>query len=136
MLGMRIFLMFVCTVLLLFALVTLGYSEWYDVFACPVKCAQQDLIGNYGGTQGAWSTAMIVLLLLSQPSVVLTLTNWGVRFSRDVRFKYMQRVDDLLRPNSPPNALISQLYSSYTYLVTHVWWLFSSIIFGAMTTIV
>ena len=48
----------------------------------------------------------------------------------------MQRVDDLLRPNSPPNALSSQLYSSYKYLVTHVWWLFSSIIFGTMTTIV
>ncbi|KAK5745275.1 hypothetical protein LTR17_001436 [Elasticomyces elasticus] len=123
----RMILMTVCAILLLFCLVVEGYRSWYDVFACPANCARKDLLGKYGGIPGFWSTFSIILLLIHHPMALMYLTNTGVRFARDVRFKHMKRLDAKLKPNTPPDALRSRLYAAIAQAAKYLWWCYVSI---------
>ena len=126
--GLRIILMCVCTALLIFTLVINGYESWYDVFQCPVDCVRKDLKGKYGGEPGKWSMVMIIFCLTNDPRDMMILTNTGVRFSRNVRFKYMQWLDDRLKPNAAPEAILSRTYSMLKKLLTYGWWWYQSIL--------
>lgn len=130
--GVRTVLMSVCCVLLIFCLVIAGYRPWYDVFTCPVQCAQKDLIGNYGGKPGTWSTVMVMTLLMSQPVAIMNLTNTGVKFFRDVRFQHMEKLDNKLRPNSPADSKRARLYAAVVTAVKYVWWCYNSIMFDTL----
>ncbi|KAK3643344.1 hypothetical protein LTR56_010300 [Elasticomyces elasticus] len=123
----RMILMTICAILILFCLVIEGYRSWYDVFACPANCARKDLLGNYGGIPGFWSAFSIILLLIHHPLALMTLTNTGVRFAREVRFKHMKRLDAKLRPNTPPDALSSKMYVVIAKVAKYLWWCYVSI---------
>lgn len=108
--SLRTILMTITSRLLIFCLVLEGYQYWYSVFSCPMNCARQDLLGNYGGAPPAWSASNVVLLLMGHPSSVMSLSNTGVRFQRDIRFKYMARLDERLTPDAPSMSISARLY--------------------------
>ncbi|KAF1955306.1 hypothetical protein CC80DRAFT_536280 [Byssothecium circinans] len=133
--GLRMVLMSICAVLLIFCLVLQGYRSWYDVLACPADCARKDLIGNYGGSSGATSTAMIILLLVSHPFDIMDLTNTGVKILRDVRFQHMKKLDGKLRLNAPPDSKPAKSYAALRKVATYGWWWVRSIMFATLLNI-
>lgn len=131
--GVRIVLMSVCLVLLNFTLVISGHRWWYDNFSCPVGCVQKEIRTQYGGNPGRWSTAMIIMSFIANPIEIIILTNRGVRTIRHIRFKHMRKLDEKLKPNSSPDAMLARCYSILKGVATYSWWFYRSIIFNFLT---
>ena len=134
--GLRLLLMGFCGILMIFCLVIQGYEYWWDVFGCPVDCVRRDLGGRYGGISGAWSTAMIVMLLITLPAAMMNLTNRGVDFSKDLRFTYMRRLHDALKPNAQSRPTSAKLYDGLVAIPRCSWWWFNSILVSTLLNII
>lgn len=130
--GLRLVLMAVSGILLVFCLVIQGHRNWYDNYGCPVDCVRKDLKGNYGGDPGFWSTFSIVILLYSQPSAMISLTNTGVRWQHKIRFTYMKKLDGKLRPDKPPESLWVKCYIVLRTAATYFWYIGSSTIVNVL----
>jgi hypothetical protein len=132
---LRVVLMVICWVLLIFCLVIQGYKSWYDIFTCPVDCVRRDLAGNYGDIPGRWSTAMIVLLLLSDPLAVTNLSNRAVKARRAFRNKHMVNLDKRIRPNRSSDSKLAILYLASKAVVSYIWWGYHSVLMDVMSTL-
>jgi hypothetical protein len=133
--SLRVVLMSICDILLIFSLVILGYRCWYDVFRCPVACVRKDIVSNYGGEPGAWSTAMIISCLTSQLLSIMSLTNSGAKILRDIGFNHMPKLDGRLKPNAPPGSKLTISYTMLKNVATHGWWWVNTIVFSVATTL-